>query len=381
MQIQNQRLPVDRYEIKDACEIFSPGLVIFRQMLDHNLDEMIRIAGGAGRLRPHCKTHKIREIIRMQLEAGIAKHKCATIAEAEMLAEVGVEDVLLAYQMVGPNIERLIQLLDRFPMTRFACLVDSPLAVDQLSSALARSSSQRSVEVLMDLDSGMNRTGIEPGSNAIELYESIFAAERIQVGGLHWYDGQHRQSDRDERSGEVQASWKRLERFRDQLLLSGLPVPRVVAGGTGSFPILAELGEPGLELSPGTITFHDALMLQRFPELDFQPALGIVTRVVSCNRPGFLTLDVGHKACAADQPSGERLVFPRLPDAAEVQHSEEHLVIHSSQADQFRLGDCLIAIPRHACPTSAVFEFADVIENGAVVDRWQIAARNRRLTI
>ncbi len=381
MQIKNPRLPVDRYELKDTRAIFSPGLVIFRQMLDHNLTEMIRIAAGADRLRPHCKTHKTREIIELQIAAGITRHKCATIAEAEMLADVGAEDVLLAYQLVGPNIHRFLQLMDKFPSTKFACLADSPLAVDQLSHALKELNTLRTVEVLLDLDPGMNRTGIELDSRAIELYESIFAAEQISAGGLHWYDGQHRQPDRSERSGAVRGAWNRLERFRDQLLLNGLPVPRVVAGGTGSFPILAEFGEPGLELSPGTTTYYDAMMLELFPELNFRPALGVLTRVISCNRSGFLTLDIGHKACSADQPAGQRLVFPRLPDAIEVQHSEEHLVIQSVHAKEFQLGDHLIAIPRHACSTTSAFEYAQVIDDGVVVDQWQIAARNRQLTI
>lgn len=381
MQLQINMLTAKQYEILDPQAIFSPGLVIFREMLVHNLAEMIRLAGGAERLRPHCKTHKTREVIQMEIEAGINRHKCATIAEAEMLADVGAEDVLLAYQMVGPNIDRLIRLLDKFPETKFACLVDSPLAVDHLSGALEKANTPRSIDVFLDLDPGMNRTGVNLDSRAIELYETILAANQITVGGLHWYDGHHRQSDRSERTGAVIAGWNRLERFRDQLLLNGLPVPRIVAGGTGSFPILAEMCEPGLELSPGTTIYHDAMMQELFPELRFQPALGILTRVVSCARPGFLTIDLGHKACAADVPAGRRLVFPKLPDAVEVLHSEEHLVIKSDYAKDFRLGDHLVAIPRHACPTSALFAFADVIACGVATERWQIAARNRQVTI
>ncbi len=148
-----------------------------------------------------------------------------------------------------------------------------------------------------------------------------------------------------------------------------------------SFPILAQNGEPNLELSPGTVTFHDDDMATRFPELNFQPALGILTRVVSCNRANHLTLDVGHKSCAADQPFGKRLAFPGLPDAKEVMHSEEHLVIETKNADQFRLGDHLIAIPRHACPVSAVHQFATVVSTGNVVARWDITARDRVLTV
>ncbi len=126
------------YAINDVSEIFSPGMVVFKELLEHNLAEMVRVAGGPERLRPHCKTHKCKEIIEMQVKLGVSKHKCATIAEAEMLADVGVEDVLLAYQMVGPNVNRLVQLMDKFPRTRFASLVDHPSAVSRLSDAICR---------------------------------------------------------------------------------------------------------------------------------------------------------------------------------------------------------------------------------------------------
>ena len=382
--VEGMKMPypdLKAYEVKNTDEIFSPGLLIFREQLVHNLGEMVRIAGGPDRLRPHCKTHKTREIIKMLIELGVTRHKCATIAEAEMLASVGAEDVLLAYQMVGPNVNRFVQLLDKFPATRFGCLVDHPSAVDRLSQAMLADSKSRSVEVLIDLNSGMNRTGIQLGQNAIELYEMIFSADGLTLGGLHWYDGHNRQSDLHERTGCVNAGWEKFIRFRDQLLLNGLEVPRIVTAGTGSFPILAESGEPNLELSPGTTVFHDDDMVTRFPEMNFQPALGILTRVVSCNQSNHLTLDVGHKSCAADQPAGKRLAFPQLPDAEEVLHSEEHLVVKTAAADQFRLGDHLIAIPRHACPVSAVHQFANVIEKGELVERWETLARDRVISV
>ena len=343
---------------------------------------MIRIAGGADRLRPHCKTHKTREITEIALQLGITRHKCATIAEAEMLADAGVRDILIAYQLVGPNLQRVVQLAQKYPDVEFTTLVDHPRAVTELSRAIQESGdSTISINSLVDLNSGMNRTGISIGPRAIELYEMIFSSDVLNIGGLHWYDGQNRQCDLIERTGIVNAGWDQLIRFRDQLLLSGLPVPRIVAAGTGSFSILADHGEPNLELSPGTTVFHDDDMAIRFPEMKFQPALAILTRVISCNRVNELTLDVGHKACAADQPAGRRLAFPELSSVTELMHSEEHLVIKTPDASQFKIGDHLIAIPRHACPVSAVYQFADVIVDGRVVDRWGIAGRDRMITI
>jgi D-serine deaminase-like pyridoxal phosphate-dependent protein len=136
-----------------------------------------------------------------------------------------------------------------------------------------------------------------------------------------------------------------------------------------------------LELSPGTVAYYDAGYGRMYPDLAFVPALAILTRVISCNRPGFLTLDVGHKACAADPPVGSRLEFPAWPDAVEVQHSEEHLVVRTNHAAAHQIGDCTLAIPVHACPTAAAYDSATVIEGGRKIDSWKVTARGRKITI
>src|SRR5262245_35559930 len=105
-------MPDARYAIADTSDILSPGLVIFRDQVEKNLDEVIRVAGSPSRLRPHCKTHKMREICQMQLARGVTKHKCATIAEAEMLAEAGAKSIFLAYNPVGPNIRRVVRFVE-----------------------------------------------------------------------------------------------------------------------------------------------------------------------------------------------------------------------------------------------------------------------------
>ena len=365
------------WRINRPEQLESPGLVIFREHLEHNLDEMVRIAGSPDALCPHAKTHKLREIVRLWLERGVTRHKCATIAEAEMLAREQVPQILLAYQLVGPNIGRWLKLVGSFPASRFASLVDHPQAALELGAAAAAKGQE--VDVLLDLNSGMERTGVVLNRAAIELYELLASTSGLRPAGLHWYDGHHRQPDLAERRARVLLGWEQCLRFRDKLLLSGLPVPRLVAAGTGSFPILAETGEPQLELSPGTTVYFDADLAERFPEMPFRCALGIFTRVISAPGGNRLTLDVGHKACAADQPAGARLWVPELPDARELQHSEEHLVIETEAAGRFPLGTGLIAIPRHACPCSAVHQAATVIVAGEPAERWEIAARDRHL--
>ena len=372
-------MPEKAYAIADTSGIFSPGLVIFRDLVEQNLAEMIRIAGSPARLRPHCKTHKMREIVALQLARGIVKHKCATIAEAEMLAEAGVQDIFLAYNPVGPNIRRVVRFVEKFPAVAFAVTADHAAPLAALGEALHAAG--KSVSVLLDIDCGQHRTGVPAGAAARALYEQIAVTKGVLAGGLHVYDGHNHQRDLNDRRTAVLAAWQPAARLRDELVRAGLSVPRLVVGGTGSFPIFAGLDEAAIELSPGTIIFNDWGYSETFPDLNFTPAALLLTRVVSRPTSDRVTLDLGYKAVASDPPAGNRLLFPDLPDAKAVLQNEEHLVLETSQASRFQPGDELLAIPRHVCPTSALHKQVYVVAGGQVIGTWQVAARDRELTI
>jgi len=369
----------NKYRVGDTGEIISPALLVFDDILRDNLRKMIEIAGDASRLRPHCKTHKIREIAELELELGITKHKCATFAEAEMLALAGAKDIFLAYNPVGPNIGRAIKFKQKFPDVLLSVTADHPKAVAALSDAATSAAVE--IDVLLDLDTGMGRTGIQPGPRAIELYQTIAEAGGLRAGGLHAYDGQNHQTPLDERQAAVDAVWDQTVSLRDDLVSAGLSVPRIVAAGTGTFPIFAQKDDPTLELSPGTTVFHDVGYGRMFPDMDFTPAAVLLTRVIS--RPGEnrVTLDLGYKAVASDPPAGRRVVFPDLPDAEQVLQNEEHLVLETSRASEFSPGDAFLAIPRHICPTTAMHKQVFVIKNGNVATTWNVVARDRQLSI
>ncbi len=368
------------YFIEDPGQILSPGLVIFRRLVRRNIDQMIAVAGSADRLRPHCKTHKMAAVTKMELEAGIRKHKCATVAEAEMLAEAGVKDIFLAYNLVGPNIHRAVRLVQRYPDIALLVTADHPEPVRQLSEAFAAAG--LSIGVLLDVNTGLNRTGVDPESaEAVRLYQQIHTSPGLRAEGMHVYDGHNHQTDVEERRAAVARVWHNAARLRDRLLAAALPVPRIVAGGTGSFPIFAQIDDPAIELSPGTTIFHDWGYGVTFPDLPFVPAALLLTRVISIPTRHRLTLDLGNKAVAADPPFGTRVYFPELPEARQVLHNEEHLVLETDQAERFRPGDVLLAVPRHICPTCAWHQMAWVIEDGRVVDRWTITARDRWLHV
>jgi D-serine deaminase-like pyridoxal phosphate-dependent protein len=322
------------------------------------------------------KTHKMPEVIRMQVEQGITRFKSATIAEAEMTAAAGAEDVLLGYQPVGPNVDRFLELAARFPSVRFSCTADNRASVGDLSDAAARSSTR--VEVLVDLDVGQHRTGIAPDTHAFDLYRLIAALPALAPGGLHAYDGHVHDSDVTERTAACEAAFAPVEVLRRRLERDGLPVPRVVAGGTPTFPMHARRGN--VECSPGTCIFWDAGYGKKLPDLDFLPAALVLTRVVSKPTSNRLCLDLGHKAIASEMPH-PRVVFLNLSEVNAVAHNEEHLVVETTEADAFKLGDCLYGIPWHICPTVALHSEAVVVENGRATQRWKIVGRERRLTI
>jgi D-serine deaminase-like pyridoxal phosphate-dependent protein len=321
----------------------------------------------------------MREIVKLQLDRGITRHKCATIAEAEMLAEAGVLDIFLAYNPVGPNIGRVVRLLEKYPEVKFAVTGDHPRPLRALGDALA--AIDRTIDVLLDIDCGQHRTGVPAGPAARKLYQQIASIKGLRPDGFHLYDGHNHQTDLAERRSAVMAAWEPTAALRDELIKAGLPVPRIVAGGTGSFPIFATIDDPAIELSPGTIVFHDWGYGSIFPDLNFTPAALVFTRVVSRPTENRVTLDLGYKAVASDPPAGNRVIFPDVPDAKAVLQNEEHLVLETAEASRFQPGDELLGIPRHVCPTSALHKQVYVVSGGKLSGTWDVAARDRMLTI
>jgi D-serine deaminase-like pyridoxal phosphate-dependent protein len=149
------------WHVANASSIPSPALILHHERVVENIRRMIAIAGDPLRLRPHIKTAKMPEVARLQINHGIRKFKCATIAEAEMLGQAGATDVLLAYQPVGPHIERFLQLVQRFPSTQFSTLVDA--APPSAAIQAAAQSAHIPLHLWLDLDCGMHRTGVPAG--------------------------------------------------------------------------------------------------------------------------------------------------------------------------------------------------------------------------
>jgi len=357
--------------VENEAAIASPALLLFSDRIERNLDRMIEIARDPRRLRPHVKTHKLGPLVRRQTARGVTRFKCSTIAEMELVARDGATEALLAYPCVGPNIDRLTGLAAAYPTVQFGTIADDLDAIRALSAAALREKVK--VDVYLDIDCGMHRTGVFPGADAAALFRAISFAPSLRAAGLHAYDGHLTDSDPTVRRSQCEHAFAPVLALQREL-----GNPKLIAGGSPTFAIHAT--HPDRELSPGTTILWDFGYAEKFPDLPFEPAALLLTRVVSKPAADRLCLDLGHKAVAAESPP-PRVQLLELPDAIPVMHSEEHLVIETPRAAEFPVGSVLRGIPRHICPTVALHQEAWLVENGTARESWPILARARRLSL
>lgn len=364
------------YRIANPDEVISPSLLIYPDRIESNIRKSVEIAGGPERLRPHVKTHKMPEIIRMQLKHGITKFKCATIPEAEMVASCGASDILLAMQPTGPNIARFFRLIRTFANVKFSCIADTEEIIIQISGQ-ARSEGIE-VTIWLDINNGMNRTGANPGDKASRLYKRIVDSPNLIAGGLHVYDGHIHDQDKNTRKKVCDDAYSSVLSLIEELKNEGIsPIP-VIAGGTPTFPVHA--ARKDVETSPGTFILWDWGYSSSFSDLDFKHAAVLLSRVVSKPAKDLLCLDLGHKAVASEMPQ-PRIKILGLEKYEITGHNEEHMVIRTRYADDYKVGDPIYSIPWHICPTVDRFDTVYVVNNGAVTGQWNVEARKRVITI
>lgn len=360
-------------EVLECAE--TPALILAIDGVKSNLEKTLAIAEEPSRLWPHIKTHKTAELITMIMDSGVRSFKCATIAEAELLARTGAEEVLIAYPLIGPHIARLRRLVEKYQKTRFHTLVDSKVAFLQLKTVF----SSLQIGVFLDLDVGMHRTGITPGVEAVELYGAVAGSDTLSASGFHVYDGHNRQNSADDRRGACAGCYNQVLEFKRTVENRGFLVPHMIFGGTPTFPCYA--GLPEAALSPGTAFLYDWGYKTMFPDLPFEPAAWVLGRVISSTADNLFTLDVGSKAIATD-PAGDRGLIVDMPEARPVSQSEEHWVFEAPDAHDFSPGEAVLITPTHICPTVNLYHEAVVVDSaGNQIDTWEIVARERKLSL
>ena len=367
------------YMLENTGDLISPALVYYKDIILDNIKHAIRMAGGPQQLWPHVKSHKCAEMIRLQMSLGICRFKCATVAEAEVTAETGAQHVILAYPLVGPNISRYLRLAKMYPATVFYAIGDD---FDCISALAAEACSlNMNINVLIDVDMGMHRTGV-PLNMLQSLYERTSGLKGIKVKGLHCYDGHCHDRDPVRRREIVDEIDSRVLEIRDALKRGNYECEIMVMGGTPTFP--CRIGKADFFLSPGTFFINDSGYYSGLPDLDFIPGAAVFSRVIShCgSKSGAgnnFTLDLGNKGIAAD-PAGPRGVIAGMEDAVPLFQSEEHWVFSlPAGKDLPPIGSECYVIPTHICPTSALYPQIQVAEAGKITGQWQVSARNRKI--
>lgn len=363
------------YHIRNIEQVDSPALILYPERIAENIQLLKSMIDDVDRLRPHVKTNKSKEAMQMMVDAGITKFKCATIPEAETLAETGAKDILLAYQPVAPRLRRLISLIKEYPAINFACLVDNKASAQIISDACSKENIK--LPVYLDLDLGMHRTGIDPGEQAVELYAFCATLPGITPVGLHAYDGHIRNADIGERTMVCNEAFATVEFLQSRIMAKGFPAPVIIAGGSPTFPIHAARKQ--VECSPGTFIYWDKGYSTICTEQPFQTAAVLATRVISTPGDTRICLDLGHKGVAAENELAKRVFFLNATNLKPVLQSEEHLVLEAGENHGYKVGDVLYGIPFHVCPTIALYERAYVAEDNIITGEWRTIARDRRI--
>lgn len=365
----------ENYKIENPDEIETPALLVFEDVLEHNIKKAIELAGGAQNLMMHVKTHKSSEIMKRLTKAGITSFKCATLKEAEMIAQAGAKKLVLAYPIAQmKKAMRFADIQRIYPKTHCAAIVSSPFHIETLSKAAVKTNS--SIAVMLDLDVGLHRTGIIPDEAAIELAQLINKTPGLEFSGLHAYDGQNDISDISGREAAAKNVLSLVFTLKDKLAQNGIDVQDIVMGGTACFPYYAKV--PGVVASPGTIVYWDAQYAKILPDMPFRFAAVVLTQIVdSLPSLGLFTLDIGSKSISADKDVDKRAIFIGYPEIKIVRQNEEHTVVKPG-SHPLKTGDYLLAVPAHVC--TAVIHYPGAIlvnKDGRVSGSMEHTARNR----
>jgi len=363
------------YKIENIHRIDSPAIAVYPAIIRNNIESALRIGdiGNRKGLRPHVKTFKTLEIVKVMMDRGISKFKCSTISEGEMLGMACAADVLIAYQPSSVKAERILALRNRFPKTDYSCLIDNRLTADMLSQKFI----SHPLSIYIDINVGMNRTGISPGE-APGLIEYCFGLKGIHMKGIQAYDGHIHEKDVVLRKEMTDAIYHQVKAIQQTVLNKHGKTLTLVFGGSPSFSMYAR--KTDVECSPGTFVFWDAGYAAGFPDLPFEVAALVITRIVSIVDGHRLCLDLGHKAIGSENPL-PRVVFPDIPEVKVTGHSEEHMVVDVPDTSKYQVGDVWYGIPVHICPTIALHQSLCVIENNRYTGDWEIIARNRKISI
>ncbi len=355
--------------LKEALD--TPAFLIDLDIMEENIEKMAAyFESRPAKVRPHMKHHKTPVIAHKQINAGAIGVCCQKLGEAEVMVEGGIKDVLITYEIVGSvKIRRLMSLCREANML---VIVDDSHNIQELSEA-AQAFDAR-LGVLVDVDTGQNRTGVEPGQPALKLAKVVAASPGLELRGICGYAG-HIQGieDLEERTERDREAMEKVVDSIEAIRRAGLPVEIVSAGGTGTYKLTGNHPEV-TEVQPGSYVFMDAQY--RRVLTDFEVAGTVLASVISRPAPDRAVLDSGMKAISVDQ-------WPPIVKSVEgvqvTKVSDEHLVVTltTSDARQLRPGDKVEIIPGHNDTTVNLHSHFFALRKGKLETVWAVGARGR----
>jgi D-serine deaminase-like pyridoxal phosphate-dependent protein len=364
----------------------TPCVLVDRARVERNIERMQAAASGRGlHLRPHAKTHKSIAFARRQIERGAAGVCCAKIGEAEVFAVAGIADIRIPYPLNPVNAPRILALLDK---ARISFIVDHPDVARGWSTALRAAG--REVDVLVKVDVGFHRCGIDPGSaGAVEFVASIARMPGLRFRGLLSHAGHAYAAMSDDEAAEIaHAEAVVLNDLAGRIRAAGIAVDEISVGATPTARF--SVREEGItELRPGNYIYYDRTQVALGAASWRDCALTVLARVVTTHAPDRLIFDSGSKtltndlARGATNPVGFGAVLSSLdsdePDDTLVieRLSEEHATVRASRPSQLEPGDLVRIVPNHSCVVSNLVDHLWLVDGDDVIERMDVSARGR----
>jgi D-serine deaminase-like pyridoxal phosphate-dependent protein len=366
----------------------TPQVLIDHPRAIRNIDRIQQLATAAGlRLRPHAKTHKSPVVARWQIDRGAVGICCAKLGEAEVFADAGITDIRLPYPVNPANAPRLVALIDR---AAISIIVDHLAVARGWSEALQRAG--RTLDVLIKVDVGFHRCGIDPDGDALGFVQAVSSLPGLRLRGLlsHAGHGYHAASD-EELATVARQEAAILTGLRERAATAGIELDEVSVGATPTLRFSAR--EKGItELRPGNYVYFDRTQVALGAAALDDCALTVMATVVSKPAADRIILDCGSKTLTNDQARGitkatgygavladegearsrrvdETLIIERL--------SEEHATVHVTGGTRLEPGDRVRVLPNHSCVVSNLVDVVRLVDGERVIDTIPVAARGR----
>jgi D-serine deaminase-like pyridoxal phosphate-dependent protein len=367
----------------------TPQVLIDRTRAMNNIARVQALASEAGvRLRPHAKTHKSPIVAKWQLDAGAIGIACAKVGEAEVFVQAGITDIRLPYPVNPANAPRLLALMDR---AAISIIVDHPEVVRGWSDAMRIAG--RTLDVLVKVDVGFHRCGIDPQADPLGFIRSVASLPGLKLRGLLSHAGHaYHAASEDDLRAIAQREAETLAGIRTQAGASGIALDEISVGATPTLRFSA--GQSGItELRPGNYVYFDRTQVALGAASLDDCALTVLATVVS-KHPGRIVLDCGSKTLTNDQARGisaatgygavlagesDALDYAReIDETLTIERlSEEHATVRVTGTTRLEPGDRVRVVPNHSCVVSNLVDVVRVVDGDQVIDTLPVAARGR----